>query len=86
MRAIPFGRAAAALLATFLWDQTASASETPASVLETWRTLSGHKALVRCLAFASDGRLASGGQDRLINVWSAEGNLLHSIDLRPGGG
>ncbi len=55
-------------------------------VISEWKTLSGHERLVRCLAFAPDGTLVSGGQDRLVISWSAEGKLLHKVDLAPGGG
>ncbi len=34
-------------------------------------TLSGHSAAVRDLAYAPDGRLASGGADRLIHLWDS---------------
>ena len=56
------------------------------SLLSEWKTLSEHKARVRCLAFAPDGRLVSGGMDRLVCQWSAQGELVERIDLRPGGG
>ena len=38
------------------------------------------EAEVLCVAASSDGRLpASGGSDRLIHVWDAEGTLVHSL-------
>lgn len=36
------------------------------------RTLRGHTDVIRVLAFAPDGRLFSGGQDRTIRAWDAE--------------
>ncbi len=55
-------------------------------LLEKWKTMKGHKALVRCLAFAPDGTLASGGQDRLIKLWAQNGDPVRTIDLWPVGG
>ena len=50
------------------------------------RTLTEHTWLVRCLAYAPNGLLASGGKDRLICIWSPKGKLVRRVDLRPGGG
>ena len=55
-------------------------------ILTAWKTMGGHMRLVRCLAFAPDGTLASGGKDRLIKLWDRNGKPVRTIDLRPGGG
>jgi WD40 repeat protein len=52
-----------------------------ANVLRPWRTLRGHSRLVRCLAYAPDGRLASGGQDRRICLWDSGGKALHHFEI-----
>lgn len=49
-------------------------------------TLREHTRLVRCLDVAPDGSVATGGQDRLLCMWSERGELVHRVDLRPGGG
>lgn len=56
------------------------------AILTPTHLLSGHSRLVRCLAFAPNGVLASGGQDRLICLWSKEGKRIRCVDLRPDGG
>jgi WD40 repeat protein len=44
-----------------LWDNTAN---------KKWRTLSGHKSPVTCLALAPDGRrLLSGSRDHTLRIW-----------------
>lgn len=48
-------------------------------LLTASKTMAGHTRLVRCLAYAHDGRLASGGQDRRINLWSRDGRLLYRM-------
>ena len=50
------------------------------------RTLTAHTWLVRCLAYAPNGLLASGGKDRRICIWSTKGKLVRRVDLRPSGG
>ena len=55
-------------------------------LLVEWQTMAGHKALVRCLAFAPDGTLASGGQDRLLKLWARNGDPIRTVDLWPVGG
>jgi WD40 repeat protein/serine/threonine protein kinase len=45
-----------------LWD---------AATLRKVRTFNGHQALVRAVAFAADGRLASGGDDGTVRVWDS---------------
>ena len=80
------------VIATVLAAQLAPAQQvttqpaTQRSLLTPGRTLSGHSRLVRCLAFSPRGMLASGGQDRLIRLWSPNGDHVQRIDLRPGGG
>ena len=74
------------LLALAITAVPAPQTAAPDSLLSEWKTLSEHKARVRCLAFAPDGRLVSGGMDRLVCQWSAQGELVERIDLRPGGG
>jgi hypothetical protein len=43
-------------------------------------TFEGHEAPVQCMAFASDGRLASGSSDGVIKIWDvAHANELHEF-------
>ncbi len=60
-------------------------SDGQAPLLTPAHTMSGHSRLVRCLAFAPNGVLASGGQDRLLCLWSQEGRRIRRIDLQPVG-
>lgn len=80
------GRALLALtMAAFAAAPGGAAQEPGEGLLAPERTLRGHTRLVRCLAYSSEGVLASGGQDRLLCLWSGEGERLHRIDLRPSG-
>jgi RNA polymerase sigma factor (sigma-70 family) len=43
------------------------------------RTLQGHRAAVRALAFARNGILASAAEDGLVKLWDVEGKELRSL-------
>jgi hypothetical protein len=44
------------------------------------RSFAGHGGGVLALAMAHDGRLASGGRDRTVKVWSADGQPMRTIE------
>ncbi|RKT74360.1 WD40 repeat protein [Saccharothrix variisporea] len=87
----PDGRTAALGLhdgSIALWDLGSGAVTT---------TRPGHTSLIRCLAFTADGRLLSGGRDRLLLVWdvgtgevtmhlAAHDEEVGAIAVVPGGG
>lgn len=59
----------------------------PVPPLETKAELTGHRGWVRTLAFDPDGtRLASGGPDRTVRIWSVAEEKQLAIHTIPKGG
>ena len=69
--------------------QEQTAPETPPEPfrvsLVSHSTLEGHTLRVRCLKYSETGVLASGGKDRVICLWSTEGELREKVQLAPEG-
>ena len=45
-----------------------------------------HKSWVRCLAYSSNGCLATGGNDRRYRLWDEDGEPVRRVEIKSGGG